>query len=466
MISIEQSIIKGLLFDEEYARKVVPHLKNEFFEGHHKEIFDLYIELHEKYNNVPSVEAMVVGLKGRGIGESVFESAMLEIETAIKYRSEKPDTQWLVDETEKYCIDKAMYNALYKSIAIIEGSDTKLDKHAIPSILEDALAISFDQTVGSDYLEDVLKRFEYYTNPESKLPFPLKALNILTNKGVPPKTLNIFLAGTNVGKSALMCFLAGEWLKAGKNVLYISMEMSEEAIQERIDANLLDMTTDELKNPNLNKDMFLKKVEALKSRTVGRLMCKEYPTGGAHAGHFRFLLKELKQKRKFKPDVIFIDYINICSSSRYKAGSGANSYTVVKAIAEELRGLAVEVEAAIFSATQTTRDGSNSQSPDLTATSESFGLPATADWMAAIVTNEELLESGKQLIIPLKSRYGNKKGLERQMVSIDFDKMRYSDCINDSSEDLAKSVGQRTPQNFNSATSTKKAGIPADIKWD
>jgi replicative DNA helicase len=462
MISIETSIVKGLLFDQEYASKVVPHLKDEFFDGHHKELYKIYSKLYDKYGTTPTIEAMVISLKQSGLSENIYESALGEIELVIKNRSERPDTTWLIDETQRYCSDKALFNALYQSISIIEGNDKSLDKHCIPNILEDALAISFDQNIGSDYLEDFQKRFDYYTSTTNKLPFPLAALNTLSNGGLPPKTLCAILAGTNVGKSAMMCYLAGEWLRAGHDVLYITMEMSEEAVQERVDANLLDMTTDELKNPSLNKEMFLSKVQQLRSRTTGRLIVKEYPTSSAHAGHFRYLLKELKQKKKFKPRIIFIDYINICASSRYKAGAGANSYTIIKSIAEELRGLAVEEEVTIFTATQTNREGMKDNKPDMTSTSESVGLPQSLDWFVAMVTNEELMELGQQLILPLKTRFGNKAGLKSQLVRIDFDKMRYTDVVNDSAADMQSTLGKHVP----STTKPKVSGIPTDIDWD
>lgn len=463
MISIETSIVKGLLFDEEYASTVVPHLKDEFFDGAYKELFLVYKQLYETYHKIPTLEAMIVTIKGKGLPEAVYEASLAELELVIKNRAERPDTQWLIDETQSYCSDKAIYNALYQSIGIIEGSIKNVEKYAIPSILEEALAISFDQNVGSDYLEDFLKRFEYYTSTDIKIKMPLNALNKLMNDGVPPKTLNAFLASTNVGKSAMMCFMAGEFLKAGHDVLYITCEMSEEAVQERIDANLLDMTTDQLKTPNLNKEIFTSKLAALRARTTGRLIVKEYPTSSAHSGHFRHLMKELWQKKKFKPRIVFVDYINICLSARYKAGAGANSYTIVKAIAEELRGLAVETESSWFTATQTNREGMNSTSVDMTSTSESVGLPQSLDWFAAIVTSEELMEMGRQMIIPLKTRYGNKSGLRPQLVSIDFDKMRYSDV--ESSETAytppARQQAVEQPQ-----LKTKVTGIPTDIDWD
>lgn len=469
MQSIESSIIKGLLYDDEYARKVYPYLKEEFFDGATREVFNLYAELFDKYSTIPSMEAMLVTVQSKGLTEDIFEAAVEHLQSAYTSKDEAPDTKWLIDETEKYCTDKALFNAIYKSIAIIEGNDKQLDKHAIPEILDEALSISFEQSVGSDYLEDAQRRFEYYTNTELRLPFPLSALNKLSNGGLPPKTLSAFLAGSNVGKSALMCYLAGEWLKQGKNVLYITLEMSEEAVQERIDANLLDISTDELKNPDLDHAWFMGKVNQLKLKTVGKLIVKEYPTSSAHSGHFRHLLKELRQKKKFRPDVIFIDYINICASARYKAGSGANSYTMVKSTAEELRGLAVEFELPIITATQTTREGMSSQNPGMDSTSESVGLPQTLDFFAAIVTNEELLELGRQMVILIKTRFGNKQGMKSQLVGIDWDHMRYRDIDMDSGSDqkvkaVQAAVGGNKPT-ASTAPLRKVTGIPADVDW-
>lgn len=466
MSTIESAIIKGLLYDETYARKVHPYLKDEYFDGAHKGIFQTYNTIFEKYNKIPTMEAMLVAIQKSGLTEDVFSEAINILQESYKTRDEKNDTKWLVDETEQYCSDKSLFDAIYKSINIIEGNDKKLDKHAIPELLEEALSINFETTVGSDYLEDFKKRFDYYTNVESRLNFPLKALQILSNGGLPPKTLSCFLAATNVGKSALMCFLAGEWLKAGKNVLYITMEMSEEAVQERIDANLLDITTDELKNPNLDYNWFSSKIAALKGKTVGRLMVKEYPTSSAHAGHFRHLLKEYKLKKKFKPDVVFVDYINICASSRYKSMSGVNSYSYVKAIAEELRGLAVEEEVPFITATQTNRDSANSLSPDMTATSESFGLPMSLDFFVAIVTSQELLEMGRQLFLLLKTRFGSKAKATTQTVAIDYDHMRYSDIASKEDVVTPNMVGQnKPPLGGHSSTTVNVGGIPASIEW-
>lgn len=465
MSTIESAIIKGLLFDEQYARSVHPFLKDEYFDGAVKGLFQTYTQLFEKYNKVPTMESMLIQVQKSGMSEDVFSEACEMLQEAYTSKSDMSDTKWLVDETESYCTDKSLYNAVYQSISIIEGNDKKLDKHAIPSLLEEALSISFTSTIGSDYLEDFQRRFDYYTNTEARLHFPLKALEKLSNGGLPPKTLSCALATTNTGKSALMCFLAGEWLKEGKNVLYITMEMSEEAVQERIDANLLDIRTDDLKNPDLSYEWFQGKVAALKGKTLGRLMVKEYPTGGAHAGHFRHLLKEYKIKKKFVPDIIFIDYINICASSRYKSMSGVNSYSYIKAIAEELRGLAVEHNLPVFTATQTNREASNNQNPGMEATSESFGLPMSLDFFFAIVTNQELMEQGYQVLHLLKTRFGNKSGMKSQTVKIDFDKMRYGDVdvrSNNEPEINPSTLGTKKPGMLNTASS----GLPENFQWD
>jgi replicative DNA helicase len=459
--------VKSLLYNEEYARKVYPFLKSDYFDGASKEIYNLYCEIFDKYKKIPSMESMVVSLQGKKLNESIFQESIDFLQSIYKNRKEIPDTDWLFDETEKYCIDKATYNALYQSISIIEGNDEKLDKHAIPKIMEEALSISFNTSIGSDYFEDFEKRYEYYTNVENRVQFALKALNILSNGGLPSKTLNAFIAGPNVGKSSLLCFQAGEWLKAGKNVLYITLEMSEEAIQERIDANVLDMTTDELKNPKLNFEIFKSKLQKIKERTVGKLIVKEYPTGQGHSGHFRHLLKELKVKKKFEPDIVIVDYINICASAKYRNSSSANSYTVVKSIAEELRGLAVEFDVPFLTATQVNRDGMNKQNPDMSSTSESIGLPQTLDWFVAIVSNEELNEMGRQLLLLLKSRYGNKKKVKNQLIRVDFDKMRYFDVNlkNESEEkEMINTINTSKPS-FGDKPKIK-SGIPDNIDWE
>lgn len=462
MEQIEVSIVKGLMYDEEYCRTVYPYLKADYFEGATKQIFTAFSDLFEKYNRVPSMETMVVGIQKSKLDEAEYEHVMTVLETVLKTKHEKPETDWLKDETEVYCRDRALYNAIYKSISIIEGSEKDLDVNIIPDILDDALSIGFDTTIGSDYLEDIRKRYEYYTNAEERLPFPLKALNILTNNGLPKKTLNVLLAGTNVGKSAMMCYLAGEWLKAGKNVLYVTLEMSEEAIQERVDANLLDMTTDELRAIT-DFSVFEKKIKNLAMRTNGKFIVKEYPTGGAHAGHIKLLLKELKQKKKFVPDVIIVDYINILSSSRYKSMSGVNSYSYIKAIAEELRGVAVEYEVPVLSATQTNREGYGNNSPDMTSVSDSFGLSMTVDWMGAMITNDELMEMNNILMLLLKTRYGNKTKTSSQLINVDYDHMRYGDVElspNTAGADLARKAADSI-----AATSTKTKPGKTLIDW-
>lgn len=428
MESIENVIMRGLLFNDDYASKVYPYLNDEYFDGTIKTLFNSYAYLFDKYNKKPTMEALLLYLQKLPLNEDVFKDSVGVLEEIYKNRKEVVDFDWLVDETEEYCSDKATYNAVYDSIQILEGHDKKRDKHAIPELLSDAISIDFDQALGSDYFEDAESRYAYYTNPESKLVLPLEALMKLTNGGLPNKTLNIILSGVNVGKSAIMCFLAGELVKQGKNVLYISAEMSEEALYERNDANLLDITTDKLKDPNLDKEWFLGSLNKLKKRGAGRYFAKQYPTSSAHAGHIKQYLKELKQKKKFKPDIIFLDYINIFTSSRYKSLNGVNSYSYIKAITEEMRGLAVEEDLPIVSATQLTRDGSNSSQPDMTDISESFGLAAGADWIGALISNENLMELNQQLLIQLKTRYGAKtKESKSQLVGVDFPKMRYTD---------------------------------------
>ena len=461
MISIEDSIFKGLLFNEEFSRRVYPHLKEEFFESGYKTLFGVYSELFDSYNTIPTLEAVAIALQKCEVGESEFNEVVDIIDRASSSKDDMPDINWLVDEAEEYCRDKSIYNAIYKSISILDGSDKQLDKHSIPELLDDALAVSFDTTIGMEFFDDAERRYEMYTDEDSRLSVPLEALQKMTNGGFKPKSLSVALAWTNTGKSALMCFLASEYMRMGKNVLYITMEMAEEVVYERVDANLLDVTTDQLKN--LNKEDFLKKIDTLKGKTNGKLFVKEYPTGGAHAGHFRHLLKELKQKKKFTPDIIFIDYINICASSRYRSMSGVNSYSYIKAIAEELRALGVEFNVPVFSATQVNREGANSTSPDMTATSESAGLPMTVDFMFAITADEVLQENGRQLFHLLKTRWGNKSKIKPQLVSINFDKMRYSDVDNDgrmTTEEVKNKVGQNKPDFSNKPKKTE------GIQWD
>lgn len=462
MISIENSIFRGLLYNEEYSRKVYPFLDESYFDGGHRSLYRIYKELFDKYNKAPNIEAIAISLQKSSISEAEYEDILGIVEQASKNIDEMPDTDWLIDETEEYCKDKAIYNAIYSSINILEGSDTKYDKHAIPDMLDNALGVSFDTSIGMDYFEDAEKRFDLYTAEDNRIRFPLECLNRLSNGGLKKKSLSCLLAGTNVGKSALMCFLAGEFLKQGQNVLYISMEMSEELVYERVDANLLDTSTDNLKK--MGKEQFLKGVKKIRSKTDGQFFVKEYPTSSAHAGHFRHLLKELKQKKKFKPDVIFIDYINICASSRYKSLSGVNSYSYIKAIAEELRGLAVEFDVPIVTATQVNRGGYNEDSPDMTSTSESFGLPATLDFFVAITMDEVMKDNDRQCLHLLKTRWGNKSKLKPQVVGINWEKMRYYDVDDQpgappTTEEVQNKVGQNKP-------SLKKSNKVGTIDFD
>lgn len=459
MQNIETSIFKGLLFNEEYSRKVFPFLDASYFEGGYKTLFKTYKHLYDKYNNPPTLEAIAVSLQKSPIGDSEYEDIVEIVEEASKDKDDLPDMDWLVDETEDYCKDKAIYNAVYSSINILHGDEKGLDKHAIPELLDSALSVSFDTSIGMEFFDDAEARYNMYTSEDERLALPLTALQRLTNGGLKKKSLSIVLAFTNVGKSALMCYLAGELMKQGKNVLYISMEMAEEIVYERVEANLYNTTTDDLKT--MSKSDFLTKVNNLKSKTNGKLFVKEYPTSGAHVGHFRHLLKELKQKKKFKPDIVFVDYVNICASSRYTSMSGVNSYSYVKAIAEELRGLGVEFDVPVFSATQTNRGAANEDNPDLTATSESIGLPQTADFMMAATTNEVLQDNNRQVFHLLKTRWGNKSKVKPQVVGIDFNKMRYYDVTDSGDtktvEDINQDVGKRLP---------KKKKDPSEISWD
>ena len=424
-ITLEQTILRNLLVDESYMRKVLPFLQVDYFEGVYKSLFQEVGKFVGKYNRLPTLESFKIEIDDGDFNEEQYRHA-IEILPEI-FRTEKVDQQWLYDTTEKWCQDRALYNAVMQSITIIDGKHQTLTKNALPDILTKALGVTFDTNVGHDYIEDVEKRYEYYHTVEDKIPFDLDYLNKITKGGLPKKTLNIALAGTGVGKSLFMCHVAGSHLTQGKNVLYVTMEMSEEKIAERIDANLLNTPIDQLEN--LSKNMFTEKVHSLTKKTCGKLIVKEYPTGAANVNHFRALLNELKLKRDFEPDVIFIDYLNICSSARMKTmGGSINSYTYIKAIAEELRGLAVEFNVPVVSATQTTRSGFSSSDPGLEDTSESFGLPATADLMFALVSSEELEKMGQIMVKQLKNRYNDISTYKRFVLGIDKSKMRLVDA--------------------------------------
>ena len=426
---IEETILRNLLHDEEYYRKVVPFVKAEYFiDLHEKVIFEEIQEFSTKYDKVPTKEVLNINLQNRSdLTDETFQQCLAEIKN---YNDEWVDKNWVVDATEKWCQDRAIYLALMQSIKIADGGDGKLDKGAIPNILQEALAVSFDEHIGHDYIEQSKDRYEFYHRTEEKIPFDLEKFNYITKGGIPNKTLNIALAGTGVGKSLFMCHVASSILLQGRNVLYITCEMAEEKIAERIDANLLNCNIRDI--PELPEVLYNSKVQEISRKTQGKLIIKEYPTASAHAGHFKALLSDLSLKKDFKPDIIFIDYLNICASARYKRAI-VNSYTYVKAIAEELRGLAVEHNVPIVSATQTTRAGFGNSDPDLTDTSESFGLPATADLMFALISTEELASQGRILVKQLKTRYNDPTNNRKFMIGIDRAKMRLYDVADSTS---------------------------------
>ena len=443
---LEQTILKNLIYNEEYLRKVLPFIKDEYFTDRtDKVIFNEITSFTETYNSTPTIEAIELAVRDkRNLTEDELERCDICIKEIVKAKDEHSKIEWLVDKTEKFCQEKAIYNAVLGSISILDGKDKVNDKGSIPKILSDALSISFDSSVGHDYLENSEERYEFYHRKEERIPFDLDFFNKITKGGLPAKTLNIALAGTGVGKSLFMCHVGAGCMVQGKNVLYITMEMAEERIAERIDANLLNVTIDDL--VNLPKEMYDKKIAKLREKTVGKLIIKEYPTASASATHFRTLLNELNLKKSFVPDIIFIDYLNICCSSRIKAGANVNSYTYVKAIAEELRGLAVEFGVPIVSATQTTRSGFSSSDPGLEDTSESFGLPATADLMFALISSEELEELGKIMFKQLKNRYNDPTLYKRFTLGVDRAKMRLYDVEQSAQNDIVD-AGQNKPLN-------------------
>ena len=433
-MSFEKVIFNNLVFNEEYGRKVIPFLKTEYFHSQDdKIIYDLIDSYVKKYNSFPTKEALTIDLSNKeGVNQSTFETCKQTIDSINE--NDNADLPWLLDATEKFCQDKSIYNAIMESIQIIDDKTGKKSKGSIPQILSDALSVSFDSHIGHDFLEDYESRFEFYHTKEIKIEFDLEYFNKITQGGLPRKTLNIALAGTGVGKSLFMCHAAAANLSAGLNVLYITLEMAEEKIAERIDANLLDVTVDSLKE--LPKESYEKKVKRYMSRTKGKLIIKEYPTACAGSANFRHLLNELKIKKSFTPDIIYIDYLNICISSRIKSGANVNSYTYVKAIAEELRGLAVEFNLPIISATQTTRSGYSSSDVGLEDTSESFGLPATADFMFALISTEELEQMNQIMVKQLKNRYSDPGANRRFVIGIDRSKMKLYDVEQSAQEDI------------------------------
>jgi len=436
MERIETTILRNLVFNEDYSRKVIPFIQPDYFEQRtEKVIFEEIVQFIVKYGSAITVEALNIEVENR---TDLTEEQIKEIREINKSLNDFPvEKQWLLDSTEKWCRDRAIYLALMESIHIADGNNDKKNRDAIPSILSDALAVSFDNNIGHDYLQNYEERYEFYHKKEDKIEFDLEYFNKITKGGLPNKTLNIALAGTGVGKSLFMCHMASSVLLQGRNVLYITLEMAEERIAERIDANLLNVPIQNI--TDLSKNMFENKVSNIAKKTQGTLIIKEYPTASAHSGHFKALLNELSLKKSFRPDIIFIDYLNICASSRYKGNSNINSYTFVKAIAEELRGLAVEFNVPIVSATQTTRSGYGSSDVELTDTSESFGLPATADLMFALISTEELEQLGQIMVKQLKNRYNDPTIYKRFIVGIDRAKMRLYDCEQTAQKDILDS---------------------------
>jgi replicative DNA helicase len=433
MDKVEFLILRNLLHNEEYIRKVIPFIKAEYFEDTNQRIvFEEILKFVEEYNQPATTEVLCIETEKR---KDINDTSFKEITHLIGCLEDVPtEFNWLIDTTEKWCRDRAIYLALMESIHIADGNDEKKNRDSIPTILSDALSVSFDTHIGHDYLLDYEQRYQSYHRKEEKIEFDLEYFNKITKGGLPNKTLNIALAGTGVGKSLFMCHVASSVLLQGRNVLYITLEMAEERIAERIDANLLNVPIQDI--GDLSKSMFENKVNNLAKKTQGTLIIKEYPTASAHAGHFKSLLNELALKKSFRPDIIFIDYLNICSSSRFRGGSNVNSYTLVKSIAEELRGLAVEFNVPIVSATQTTRSGYGSSDVELTDTSESFGLPATADLMFALISTEELEGLGQILVKQLKNRYNDPTIFKRFVVGIDRAKMRLYDCEQSAQNDI------------------------------
>ena len=436
MDNVEFLILRNLLYNEEYVRKVIPFIKSDYFDNRSQKIvYEEILKFVEQYNKPVTKEILCIETEKR---QDITDGDYKEITQLISSLEEAPtEFEWLVSTTEKWCRDRAIYLALMESISIADGQDEKKNRDAIPTILSDALAVSFDTHVGHDYLQDYEARYESYHRKEDKVEFDLEYFNKITKGGLPNKTLNIALAGTGVGKSLFMCHCAAASLLGGKNVLYITAEMAEEKIAERIDANLLNVPIQEISD--LPKMIYESKVTKLSEKTQGTLIIKEYPTATAHAGHFRGLLNELAIKKSFRPDIIFIDYLNICASSRYRGNLSVNSYSYIKAIAEELRGLAVEANVPIVSATQTTRSGYGSSDVELTDTSESFGLPATADFMFALISTDELEELGQIMVKQLKNRYNDPTIFKRFIVGIDRAKMRLYDCEQTAQTDMVDS---------------------------
>ena len=441
---IQTHILNHLINDEDYCRRVIPFLKKDYFEGTHKVVFDLIVDFVAKHNKIPSGKVLELELKKVNAADDVLTQSNALI-NEIKTKSDL-DIDYLINESEKWCRDRAIYNAIMESIQIIDGKGKNKGEGAIPEILSNALGVNFDPNIGHDYIDNSSDRFDFYNTTETRIPWDLDYFNKITKGGLPNKTLNIAMAGTGVGKSLFMCHCAAANLEIGKNVLYITMEMAEERIAERIDANLMDYPIQQLNT--LPKNVFDSKIQNIAKASIGKLIVKEYPTGAAHTGHFRALLNELKLKKNFMPDIIYIDYLNICASSRVRGiGGSINTYSYVKSIAEELRGLAVEFNVPIVSATQTTRSGYSNTDVGLEDTSESFGLPATADLMFALISTEELEDLGQILVKQLKNRYNDPTKYKRFVVGIDRSRMKLYDVEESAQSDIMNDMTPDKPIN-------------------
>jgi len=439
MNRLEHSILKNLIYNDSYCRKVLPFISADYFsDDTEKVVFKEVNEFVNQYKNLPTHEALVINFtESKSLTEAQVRTSINLLNEIHEHREEPTEEQWLIEQTEKFCQDKAIYNAIMESVSILDDKNHKTSKGEIPKLLSDALGVSFDSHIGHDYINDAEERFDFYHRVEERVRFDLDLFNKITKGGLPVKTLNIALAGTGVGKSLFMCHVAAACISQGRNVLYITLEMAEERIAERIDANLLNIDIQELHT--ISKQDYDRKFDVLRSKTQGKLIIKEYPTASASTLHFRSLLQDLHLKKNFKPEIIFVDYLNICSSARMKPGNSVNSYTYIKAIAEELRGLAVEFAVPIVSATQTTRSGFTNSDPGLEDTSESFGLPATADFMFALITTEELEQLGQIMVKQLKNRYSDPNTYKRFVIGIDRSKMKLFDAEPDAQNGIVDS---------------------------
>lgn len=464
-MNLNKIILKNLHYNPEFTKKVLPFLKPEYFNGRtEKLIFEEIVSFVTTYSNIPTFEALVIQITEKSLSDSEYTEALEILNEFHDNRMEEVDLEWLVDKTENFCQEKAVYNAVVESISILDNKHGELSKGSIPKLLSDALAVSFDSSVGHDYYEDSESRFDYYHRAEEKIPFALNYMNLITNGGLPKKTLNVILAPPHGGKTLMMCDWAASFQKGGQNVLYITLEMAEEEIAKRIDANLLNITMDDLML--MSKESFDKKIAYTKSKTIGKLFVKEYPTASANVNHFRTLLNELKLKKNFVPTVIFIDYLNICSSSRMKMSSSVNSYTYIKAIGEEFRGLAQEFNIPVITSTQTTRGSANSSDIDMTDISESFGIAAISDFMIAIINSEELYDLNQIMIKQLKNRYRDLNLNKRFVLGSDRPKMHLYDVEDSAQEGIVDSGNDGGRKNKEEALATLQANFGSKPKFD